>query len=244
MSTCIVIPSFNENENINLLLDEIYKIDLNDFNIVIIDDSKESFQNQIKFINDRIYYIHRGKKLGRGSAILHGISHMLNLDKDIKLFIEMDADMSHHPNELLRNINFFKKKNLDLLISNRYKKNSEIINWPLNRKILSYLSNKLSQWILKVPITDYTNGYRIYSLKAANYVVNNCGKIGDGYIVLSEILVQLYYNKFIIGEIETLFVNRVRGSSNVNLKEIIHSLIGLLKIWKIKKKLKRLNSIN
>ena len=239
MSACIVIPSFNENENINLLLDEIYKIDLNDFNIVIIDDSKESFQNQIKFINDRIYYIHRGKKLGRGSAILHGISHMLNLDKDIKLFIEMDADMSHHPNELLRNINFFKKKNLDLLISSRYQKKSKIINWPINRKILSYLSNKLSNWILRVPISDYTNGYRIYSFNAAKFIINNCGKIGDGYIVLSEILIQLYYNKFTISEIDTLFVNRVRGSSNVNFNEILNSLVGLYKIWRIKLNLNR-----
>ena len=147
MSICIIIPSFNENENINLLLNEIYKINLNNFDVVIIDDSKESFQHKIKYINDRIYYVHRGKKLGRGSAILQGISHMLDLNKDIKLFIEMDADMSHHPNELLRNIDFFKKKNLDLLISSRYKKKSKIINWPINRKILSYLSNKLSNWV-------------------------------------------------------------------------------------------------
>ena len=239
MSICIVIPSFNENENINLLLNEIYKIDLNDFDVVIIDDSKESFKHKIEYTNDRIYYIHRGKKLGRGSAILHGISHMLDLNKDIKLFIEMDADMSHHPNELLRNIDFFKKKNLDLLISSRYQKKSKIINWPINRKILSYLSNKLSNWILRVPISDYTNGYRIYSFNAAKFIINNCGKIGDGYIVLSEILIQLYYNKFTISEIDTLFVNRVRGSSNVNFNEILNSLVGLYKIWRIKLNLNR-----
>jgi len=239
MSICIVIPSFNENENINLLLDEIYKINLKDFYVVIVDDSRESFQNQIKFINERIHYIHRGKKLGRGSAILHGISHMLVTNKNIRLFVEMDADMSHHPNELLRNIDFFKKKNLDLLISSRYQKKSKIINWPINRKILSYLSNKLSNWILRVPISDYTNGYRIYSYNAAKFITNNCGKIGDGYIVLSEILIQLYYNKFIINEIDTLFVNRVRGTSNVNFSEILNSLIGLYKIWRIKLKLNR-----
>ena len=239
MSVCIVIPSFNENENINLLLDEIYKIDLNNFSVVIIDDSRESFKNQIKFRNDKIYYIHRGKKLGRGSAILHGISHALKLKKDIKLFIEMDADMSHHPNELLRNIDLFKKKNLDLLISSRYQNKSKIINWPINRKILSYLSNKLSNWVLRVPISDYTNGYRIYSLNAAKFITNNCGKIGDGYIVLSEILIQLYYNKFKISEIDTVFVNRVRGTSNVNFSEVLNSLLGLYKIWRIKLKLNR-----
>ena len=239
MSICIVIPSFNENENINLLLDEIHKIDLKDFNVVVVDDSKESFQNQIRFVNERIYYIHRGKKLGRGSAILHGISHMINLDKNIELFVEMDADMSHHPNELLRNIDFFKKKNLDLLISSRYQKKSKIINWPINRKILSYLSNKLSNLVLGVPISDYTNGYRIYSLNAAKFITKNCGKIGDGYIVLSEILIQLYYNKFTISEIDTIFVNRVRGTSNVNISEILKSLLGLYKIWRIKLKLNR-----
>ncbi len=239
MSVCIVIPSFNENENINLLLDEIYKIDLNNYSVVIIDDSRESFKNQIKFRNDKIYYIHRGKKLGRGSAVLYGISHILNSNKDIKIFVEMDADMSHHPNELLRNINFFKKKNLDLLISSRYLKKSKIINWPINRKILSYLSNKLSNWVLRVPISDYTNGYRIYSLNAAKFITNNCGKIGDGYIVLSEILIQLYYNKFKISEIDTVFVNRVRGTSNVNFSEVLNSLLGLYKIWRIKLKLNR-----
>ena len=244
MSICIVIPSYNENENLNILLSEIYKIDLEDDDVVIVDDSKDSYQNQIKLNSKKIHYIHRGKKLGRGSAVLFGFSYILELNKKKDTFIEMDADMSHNPNELKKNINFFKENKLDLLISSRYKKNSKIINWPFNRKILSYLSNKLSNWVLKVPITDYTNGYRIYSLKAANFVVNNCGKIGDGYIVLSEILIQLYYNKFTVGEIETLFVNRVRGTSNVNINEIIHSLIGLLKIWKIKKKLNRLNSFN
>ena len=80
-------------------------------------------------------------------------------DKDIKLFIEMDADMSHHPNELLRNIDFFKKKNLDLLISSRYKKKSKIINWPINRKILSYLSNKFMR---KTKISKYDLSKMIY----------------------------------------------------------------------------------
>ena len=99
-------------------------------------------------------------------------------------------------------------------------------------KFLSFLSNKLSNFVLKVNITDYTNGYRIYSNGAAKFIVKNCGKIGDGYIVLSEILIQLFYNNFKVDEIETIFVNRVRGVSNVSFSEIFLSLIGLYKIWK------------
>ena len=237
MSKCIVIPSFNEYENINYLLAEIYKYKLDDLKIVIVDDSEINFENKIKFKDKKIIYLYRGKKQGRGSAILYGIKYMLDTDSNINLFIEMDADMSHNPNELNRNINYFISNKLDLLISSRYKKNSTILNWPIRRKFLSFLSNKLSKFVLKVNITDYTNGYRIYSNEAAKFIVKNCGKIGDGYIVLSEILIQLFYNNFKVDEIETVFVNRVRGASNVSFSEIFLSLVGLYKIWREKIKL-------
>lgn len=144
--------------------------------------------------------------------------------------------MSHNPNELLNNMDYFKKKKLDLLISSRYLSDSRIINWPLRRKILSFLSNKLSKFLLNVPVSDYTNGFRIYSPKSAKFIIENCGKIGDGYIILSEILIVLYYNHFAIDEISTTFVNRIKGNSNVTIKELLFSLLGLYKIWQIKKK--------
>ena len=75
----------------------------------------------------------------------------------------MDADFSHNPNELKRNIKFFNKQKLDLLISSRYLKKSKIINWSLSRKVLSFLSNFLAELLLSANLTDYTNGYRIYS---------------------------------------------------------------------------------
>jgi hypothetical protein len=126
-----------------------------------------------------------------------------------------------------------------LLISSRYLSESSIINWSIQRKVFSYLANKLTKFLLKVPVSDYTNGYRIYSHQAADHIVRNCGRIGDGFIILSEILVELYYNDFKIHETHSKFVNRVRGESSVNLKEIINSLIGLFKIYKLKKKIKQ-----
>lgn len=235
MVKCIVIPAYNEGKNLNILLTEIFKTQLEKLKVLIIDDSKHSYENQLKFKNDKIIYLHRGIKLGRGSAVLYGIEHMLNLFDDVELFIEMDADLSHNPNELCRNISFFKNENLDLLISSRYKVKSKIINWSLKRKLLSFLSNKLIKFVLKIPISDYTNGYRIYSKNAAKFITKNCGKIGGGFIILSEILVNLYYKNFKINEIETVFVNRIRGESNVTIKEILFSLVGLYRIWKQKK---------
>ena len=182
-------------------------------------------------------YIHRVGKKGRGSAVLTGMNHALQ-NYDFTYLIEMDADLSHNPNELPDNLAFCLKNKLDLLVSSRYLKKSKIINWPLKRKILSYLANFLAKNILKVPIQDYTNGFRIYSKKSSEHVVKNCGKVGDGFIILSEILVHLYYSGFNIQERPTVFVDRVRGNSNVNLIEIIRSLLGLFKIYFLKNNLK------
>ena len=74
---------------------------------------------------------------------------------------------------------------------------------------------------MKIPVSDYTNGFRFYSKNAAEHVVLNCGKIGDGFIVLSEILLALHLNKFKIVETSTIFRNRIRGDSSVNFKLVI-----------------------
>ena len=234
MTNFIIIPCYNEGENINIILKKISECNIDNLIVVIVDDSEVSFEKKINTQEFKVIYLNRNKKSGRGSAILFGMMHILNLGVSIGLIIEMDADMSHNPNELLNNIKYFKKNNLDLLISSRYLSDSKIINWPLKRKILSFSSNKLSKFLLKVPVSDYTNGYRIYSINSAKFIINNCGKIGDGYIMLSEILTVLYYNKFKIDEIPTTFINRVKGDSNVTIKEILLSLLGLYKIWKIK----------
>ena len=100
----------------------------------------------------------------------------------------MDADLSHSPSELKRNINYFYSNSLDLLIASRYLKNSSIINWPLSRRILSKLSNSLARNLLGVPINDYTNGFRFYSNAAAKKIISKCNKTGGGFIILSEII--------------------------------------------------------
>jgi hypothetical protein len=82
-----------------------------------------------------------------------------------------------------------------------------------------------------LPVTDYTNGFRIYSKRAVKKTINNCGKIGDGFIILSEILLVLYISKYKINEVSSVFVNRVRGESSVNLKLIFSSFSGLLNLF-------------
>ena len=113
-------------------------------------------------------------------------------------------------------------------------KKSKIINWPKSRLLFSKLSNLLARILLRVGVTDYTNGYRVYSRRSVDLIVKKCGKIGDGFIVLSEILLTIKLKKYKIDEMSSIFVNRKRGESSVNLKLIIQSLFGIIKLYFIK----------
>ena len=146
----------------------------------------------------------------------------------------MDADFSHKPEELGKNLKIFKNRKLDLLVSSRYLNNSKIYNWSIQRRVFSLLANFLAKLLLNVGVSDYTNGYRMYSKRALKIVVSKCGKIGDGFIVLSEILLQLKMNNLRISETSSIFINRKRGESSVNIKLIIQSLFGLIKLYLIK----------
>ncbi len=235
MKNIIVIPTYNEKKNIKILIIKILKI-FNNIEIIIVDDSPDQEIKKILSEFNTVFYIHREKKLGRGSAVLKGMNYALEKN-DFTHLIEMDADLSHNPEEIKKNLNFISENDVDLLISSRYLKESKIINWPLKRKVLSFFANLLAKFFLKVPVKDYTNGFRVYSKNAVKHVVKECGQVGDGFIILSEILVQLYYNNFKVSERPTIFVDRVMGNSNVTLKEILNSLLGLLKVFSIKSKL-------
>ena len=187
--------------------------------------------------NIKVKYFHRKKKSGRGSAIIYGLKEAFKNKKN-KIFIEMDADFSHDPKELKKNIEIFKKKELDLLIASRYLTDSKIINWSFSRRIFSRLSNFLARNLLQIFLNDFTNGFRIYSKRSTKKIIQKCGNIGDGFIILSEIIVVLHNNHFKIEEVPSKFVNRKRGESSVNINLIFASLLGLLKLFIIKTKLK------
>ncbi len=233
----IIIPTYNELENIEKLILEIKK-KVPESKIYIIDDSKtQEIGELIKSKNIKVSYFHRENESGRGSAVIYGLNKAIKENK-YQIFIEMDADFSHDPNELLRNIDFFINKKLDLLIASRYLPGSKIINWNLSRRVLSKMSNFLARNLLKIPLNDFTNGFRIYSSRSVEKIISSCGNIGDGFILLSEIIVVIKNNYMKIDEIKTNFINRERGESSVNFKLIIESLYGIIKLAIIKKNLK------
>jgi dolichol-phosphate mannosyltransferase len=237
----IIVPSFNEAESIALLIGAIREA-APEARIVVVDDSPTSATVEaVNAKNDALTeIIHRSEKGGRGSAILVGMKRLLELG--CCEIIEMDADFSHPPKQIPEIIAAARAAKYDLLIASRYLSESRIVNWPLSRRVFSKASNHLARLLLGVPINDYTNGYRYYSRAAAELIVATCGQYGKGFIALSEILVNVYYakgKKLRVGEIPTVFVNRVRGESSVNRKEIASAFFGLFKIFGLKRRLVR-----
>ncbi len=224
-----VLPAYNEHENIFELLKQIDLV-FNNKVILIIDDSNNNKIKDKIYLKKDLQYFKRTSKLGRGSAVLSGLKTLLK-NEEINFFVEMCTDLADDPKELPDNIKYFLENKLDLLVMSRYLKGSKIINWTIKRKLFSFLANKFAKSLLKVPVSDYTNGYRIYSRKAAAQMVKNCGKISYDFIALSETLVELYIDNLRIGEIKTTFTNREKGESTMNLKLILDSFFGLLKLY-------------
>lgn len=234
----IVIPSYNESDNIIPLIQEIRRY-MSDALIVVVDDSPD-VRTKVAVETLRlpqVQVIHRHEKGGRGSAIIEGVRRLRG--RECEIIVEMDADFSHPPKQIPELVDYLQKKKLDLLIAARYLPESRIENWPLSRRIFSKFSNLLTRRTLKVPISDYTNGFRVYSRAASEIIVAHCGNHGKGFIPLSEILVNIYYRGLRVGEVPTVFVNRVRGESSLNFQEIKNAFFGLCMIYAMKKDLQK-----
>jgi dolichol-phosphate mannosyltransferase len=225
----IVIPAYNEFANISKLISLIVQI-MPGARIIVIDDSNDlKTLNIIKDLNfPNVKIIKRHSKMGRGSAVLLGMLHFSTEKFDYLL--EMDADFSHSPSEIPRMLSRIENEKGDMLIASRYLKNSKIIDWPISRRIFSKVANRLCGLVIKAGVSDYTNGFRMYSKRSVLLILKECGKIGDGFIILSEVITKLKLASFKILEIETIFRNRIRGESSLTIAEIKKALIGLIKI--------------
>lgn len=234
----VVIPAYNEEKNIVELANRIHSIlaqQGEDHRICVVDDSPTNATETLMTAVPFAAYIHRKVRDGRGSAVIDGLRTLLAQPCDT--FVEMDADFSHDPSELPRLIQKKHAERLDLLIASRYLQESRIEHWPRSRRLFSRCANTMAKTLLRVPVSDYTNGFRVYSRDAVEMIVRECGRIGKGFIPLSEILVQAYYRGYAVGEAPTVFVNRLRGESSLNFKEISNAFFGIWKIYALKQSL-------
>jgi dolichol-phosphate mannosyltransferase len=226
----IVIPTYNEVDNIERLVRTLLDLDAAP-DVLVIDDSSPDGTGEVADglaaeLPDRVSVIHREAKDGRGGAVLAGFTRGLADGYDV--LFEMDADFSHDPAEVPAFLDAVRR--YYFVIGSRYLPESRIVDWPASRTFFSRWANRYAQFFLRIPITDYTNGYRCYRADALEKLDSEAVD-GKGYIVLSEIAWQLYRAGLSVGEVPTVFVNRSRGESSLSLGEVFSAFTGVLKLW-------------
>jgi len=225
---CVIIPAYNESANLAILIPRIVHI-IPNAAILVVDDSSNQEQTKTKQVCGRwglVRCISRGKKQGRGSAVLSGMRYALE-HIPCSMLLEMDADLAHDPEEILRLCAPI--GHADMVVGSRYTKGSKIKKWTVSRIIQSKLINFFLSYWLGIHLTDYTNGFRAYSQRACAYLTRIHLR-ETGFILLSEMAYRLHQHGFRIQEVPVSFTDRTYGKSNANAMELWRSLIGVIRL--------------
>ncbi len=219
MKNLVVIPTYNEADNILLLLSEVLLLDVD---VLVVDDNSPDGTQKLILEHDlfgkRIFILQRETKLGLGSAYREGFQW--GIENKYHNMIQMDADFSHQVSDLKKLID--EKKDSDVVIGSRYVKSGKIDGWSNNRYLLSLFANKYSRFLTFSKIHDMTSGFRIYTLNALNQIDFKSTK-SNGYAFQIEMTVLSLIAKLNIVEIPITFNERREGSSKMSLGIVVEA---------------------
>ena len=237
LKVLVISPTYNEKKNIAELINRISEIS-HPIDILIIDDnSPDGTADIVRNImneNDHIYLLEREKKLGLGTAYCTGFQWALERDYD--LIIQIDADLSHNPDDIPRLIDG--TESADLIIGSRYIEGVNVINWPMHRLFLSYFANTYARLLIRFPIKDSTGGFKCFRRKVLEST--NLTKIqSEGYSFQIEMNFLAWIKGFKISEIPIVFTDRTVGESKMNRSIVIEAIwmvpkLFMKKIFKLK----------
>ena len=236
--TLIIIPTYNEKENVEKLLELIYKVK-KDVNILIVDDNSPDKTYEIieklmvEKYKDRLFILKRAGKLGLGTAYIAGFKWALEREYDY--IFEMDADFSHNPKyipEFLKEI-----ETHDLVIGSRYVPGGGVVNWGIIRKFISRGGSLYSRVILGAPIKDFTGGFKCFKRETLENL--NLDKIvSNGYSFQVELNYKVWLKGMKIKETPIIFEDRTLGQSKMSKKIFLEAILKVLWMRKNKKFLK------
>ena len=225
----VVIPTYNEIENIEPLLRDIILLQ-RDFDILVVDDNSPDgtsaqVEQLIKEYPDNIFLLKRTSKLGLGTAYIAGFKWALKRHYDF--IFEMDADFSHNPNDLLRLYSACENENCDMAIGSRYVTGVNVVNWPMNRVLLSWGASRYVRWITGMKIDDTTAGFICYRRHVLEAINLDAIKF-VGYAFQIEMKFKTYLSKFKIKEVPVIFTDRTKGTSKMSKGIISEAIFGVL----------------
>jgi len=233
MKILIVIPTYNESQNIEKLIGSIFSISKNglDIHILVVDDNSPDGTAEIvtkikKAYPHRLNLLLRDRKLGLGTAYISGF--IWGLERRYQLFVEMDADFSHNPHYLPQMIN--KINSHDFIIASRYIKGGGVKGWGFFRKTISRFGSIYAKTILGIPINDFTGGYNIWKREVLNGI--DLGKVkSEGYSFQIELKYRAHMRGFRFVEFPIIFEDRFQGKSKMSKRIILEALY---RVWQLK----------
>ena len=230
--TLVIIPSYNERENIESIIRATFSQN-KAFDVLVVDDNSpdgtggivQELQNEFK---DRLFLEERPKKNGLGLAYIHGFKWALK--RAYSFIIEMDADFSHNPKDLIRLYDACAFDGADVCVGSRYINNAvNVVNWDMKRLLMSYFASKYVKLITRIPISDTTAGFVCYKRKVLETI--NFDKIKFiGYAFQIEMKFKAWKHGFNIKEISIIFTDRVKGTSKMDGRIINEAIFGVIQM--------------
>lgn len=227
-SGIVIIPTYNEIENIEEIVEAVMRLP-QDFHVLVVDDNSPdgtaSLVSKLQSNHpDRLFLEVREGKNGLGTAYVHGFRWALK--REYAFIIEMDADFSHNPNDLPKLVEACKER-ADVAIGSRYVTGVNVVNWPLNRVLLSYFASVYVRLITGMKIKDTTAGFVCYRREVLEAI--DLSKIRFvGYAFQIEMKYRAYAKKFVIEEVPIIFTDRTKGESKMSKGIIREAILGVM----------------
>jgi len=234
LESAIILPTYNESENIRDLILAIERLNINSLILVIDDSSPDGTQEIVKKLQmefNNIMLITRPRKMGLGTAIRDGFKILASLPEKPEYVITMDADFSHNPKDIPRLLQHA-KEGYDIVIGSRYIRGGAIKGWTPTRIIISRIANRIARSLIGLPVNDFTSGFRCYSIK---YILKALPDLKSRrFEIQIETLKLAQLLKMRVAETPIVFENRKRGRSKLTIKEVINFLIHAIKMSTMK----------
>lgn len=229
MKRLIIIPTYNERENITKMIRRVMD-DALGFDLLIVDDGSpdgtaDLVRQEQSNYPERLHMVERSGKLGLGTAYIAGFKYALERGYD-RIF-EMDCDFSHNPDDLARLDAMLDEK--DVAIGSRYCKGVNVVNWPMGRLLMSYFASKYVRTVTRMPICDATAGFVGYRREVLEAIdLDNIAMNGYGFQI--EMKYTAWRLGFNVGEVSIIFVDRVEGTSKMSSGIFGEAFFGVLKL--------------
>ena len=229
MRRLIIIPTYNERENIVKMVHRVMALELH-FDLLVVDDgSPDGTAALVRELQaeyeGRLHIVERAGKLGLGTAYICGFRWAL--ERDYARIYEMDCDFSHNPDDLKRLDEMLQER--DVAIGSRYSKGVNVVNWPMGRLLMSYFASKYVRIVTRMPVYDATAGFVAYRREVLDDIDFDRVQM-NGYGFQIEMKYSAWRLGYQIGEVSTIFIDRTEGTSKMSSRIFGEAFFGVLKL--------------